>query len=78
MARVVQIRDVPDAVHAELTSEAEAAGMSLNRFLLRELERISRRNRNADVLRRAAHRRGRRLTSADAVTVVREDRDRGR
>ena len=43
MARVIQIRDVPDAVHQALAKAAEAEKLSLNRYVLRELEHLARR-----------------------------------
>lgn len=43
------IRDVPDDVHAELARRAEAAGLSLSKFALRELEQSSRVGRNAKI-----------------------------
>jgi antitoxin FitA len=49
MPKVIQIRDVPDDVHAELTRLAEAAGLSLSKFGLRELEYVSRVGRNATI-----------------------------
>lgn len=78
MARIVQVRRVPDAVHDALVRQAGDERLSLNQFLLRELERVARRGRNAEVLRRAAGRKGRRLSTADVVEAVREDRDRAR
>lgn len=76
MAKVIQIRDVPEEVHRQLSRQAEAAGLSLNRFLLQEVERIVRRGRNTRVLTRAANRRGKRLSSTSIVEAVREDRQR--
>lgn len=43
MARVIQIRDVPDDVHEALAKAAEAEKLSLNRYVLRELEHLARR-----------------------------------
>lgn len=74
--RVIQVRDVPDAVHEELSKQAEAAGLSLNRFVLQEFERIAARRRNAEILRRAAARPGHRLSTSEIVAAIREDRDR--
>ena len=34
MAKVIQIRDVPDDVHDALVIQAEARGLSLTKFLL--------------------------------------------
>ncbi|HEY2215222.1 MAG TPA: toxin-antitoxin system HicB family antitoxin [Acidimicrobiales bacterium] len=43
MARIIQIRDVPDDVHDALSEAAAAEGLSLNRFVLRELDQAARR-----------------------------------
>lgn len=55
MPRVIQIRDVPDEVHEALTVAAEAQGLSLTRYMLRELEHLAKRSEtvhaNADVIR---------------------------
>jgi hypothetical protein len=75
VSRNVQVRDVPDGVHDELARQAHDAGLSLNRFMLGELERIARRGRNAEVLRRAASRRGRRASTSAVVDAVRAERD---
>lgn len=57
MARVIQIRDVPDDVHAALTEAAESQGLSLTPYMLRELEHLAGRARavraNAAVIREA-------------------------
>lgn len=37
----MQIRDVPDEVHAALVREAQAQGLSLTRYVLRELEHLA-------------------------------------
>ncbi len=75
MSKVVQVRDVPDQVHEELSEMAAAAGMSLNQFLHFEFERIARRGRNAEIFQRAATREGRRLSSAEIVGSLRAERD---
>ncbi|HEV8115823.1 MAG TPA: toxin-antitoxin system HicB family antitoxin, partial [Acidimicrobiales bacterium] len=55
MPKVIQIRDVPDEIHAALAGAAEAQGLSLARFVLRELEHLARRAQsvhdNAAVIR---------------------------
>ena len=55
MARVMQIRDVPDDVHEALTDAAEAEGLSLTRYMLRELRHLASRaqavQENAAVVR---------------------------
>lgn len=76
MAKVIQIRDVPDDVHAALTEQAEAAGMSLSRFALRELEQRSRISRNAEIFAglRALPATG--ISTDEIVADVRAERDR--
>jgi len=43
MARVIQIRDVPDDVHDALRGAAEARGLSLTKYMLHELEHLAKR-----------------------------------
>lgn len=43
VTRVIQVRDVPDDVHRTLSDAAAAAGMSLSRYALRELDQAARR-----------------------------------
>jgi uncharacterized protein (DUF1778 family) len=43
MPKVIQIRDVPDDVHKALTHAAEASGLSLTKYMLRELEHLAKR-----------------------------------
>jgi hypothetical protein len=72
---VVQIRDMPEDVHAELTKQAERAGMSLSRYLLEELRQSARRSRNAEIFRRARSRPGPKLPREEIVSAIREVRD---
>jgi hypothetical protein len=55
MPRVIQIRDVPDEVHEALASAADEQGLSLTKYMLRELEQLARRaqtvKNNAAVIR---------------------------
>lgn len=55
MSRVIQIRDVPDDVHDVLAAAAAAQGLSLTRYMLRELEHLATRAQvvhgNAAVIR---------------------------
>jgi plasmid stability protein len=69
MSKMLQVRDVPDDVHAALRARAVANGMSLSQFVLRELEAIAARPSKAEVLSRAAHRGGR-LSFDEAVEAV--------
>ena len=70
----LQIRDVPEDVHAELKRRAAAEGVSLSEYLLRELARIAKRPAVADVLaRRAGRTEG--PTTDDFVAVIRASRE---
>ena len=73
MSKLLQVRHVPDEVHAELRERAARSGLSLSEFVLRELRVIAARPSKADVLARAA-RRGGRLGFEDAVEAVRAGR----
>lgn len=56
MSKVVQIRDVPDEVHDALAKAARAQGLSLTKYVLRELEHLAQRPQvvrdNATTIRR--------------------------
>jgi plasmid stability protein len=74
MPKAVQIRDVPDDVHATLRARAAAAGMSLSDYLRDEITNLARRPTVADVVARAQARHG--GTSREAIVrVIREMRD---
>ncbi len=75
IAKVIQIRDVPDDVHAELTRRAEAAGLSLSRFVLRELELTSRVGRNAAIFARLRDLPPTGITDEEIVSDIRAERD---
>lgn len=75
MSKMIQLRNVPNALHRKLKSRAALAGMSLSDYLIREIE-ISAERPTLDELRG-------RLTSREPVDVepvpalaVRDERDR--
>jgi plasmid stability protein len=74
MAKMLQVRNVPDDLHAELRRRASAAGMSLSEYVLRELDRLASQPTVEEVLARAA-RRGGSFPLADAVAAIRAERD---
>jgi len=75
MTKTVQIRAVPEPVHAILRSRAAAARTSLSSYLLDELTEMAERPTVAEVLRRAGERSGG-ADLDDIVVAVRADRDR--
>ncbi|MCU4183008.1 toxin-antitoxin system HicB family antitoxin [Acidiferrimicrobium sp. IK] len=79
MARVIQIRDVPDDVHEALAKAADAEKLSLNRYVLRELEHLARRAEvielNARVITETRARIPRKVARANILAAVHEGRD---
>lgn len=76
MAKVIQARDVPDEVYVELVRQAADRGLSLNRFVIGEFERIARRGRNAAIFAQARARPGDWPSTEEIVAVIRKERDR--
>jgi plasmid stability protein len=75
MARTLQVRDVPDDVHAALRARAALAGLSLSQYLLRTLTEVAERPTVAETLRAASQRTGG-ASAADVATVLAELRAR--
>jgi antitoxin FitA len=71
----VQIKEVPADVHAVLRQRAAAAGQSLQEYLLGRLIADARRPTLEEVLARAGGRAGGSTRLADAVSLLRADRD---
>lgn len=70
MTKMLQVRDVPEDVHATLRRRAALAGMSLSDFVLGELTRVAQRPSLAELLDRAAARVGDPMTFAEARQAV--------
>ncbi len=72
----LQIRDVPDDVHAVLRTRAAAAGLSLSEYALRALSEVAARPPVAEVLRAAGDRSGGASREAilDVLHEIRGDR----
>jgi len=76
MTKTIQIRDVPDDVHATLRARAAEAGESLSDYVRHEMERLARRPAIADVLLRADRRsRPAELDAESILDAVREARE---
>jgi len=72
---MIQIRNVPDALHRRLKSRAALAGMSLSDFLLNEIRQVAERP-TLDELRARLHSRMQTSLSVPPAEAVRAERDR--
>ena len=70
---MVQIRNVPDALHRTLKGRAADAGQTLSDYLLAELERLAVRPTREEMLARI-HGRTRVKLKTPAAVVIREER----
>ena len=79
MVRVIQIRDVPDDVHEVLAKAAEAEKLSLNRYVLRELEHLAHRAEavelNARVITETRARIPNKVARSNILAAVQAGRD---
>ena len=75
MAVMVQIRNVPDALHRRLKSRAALAGMSLSDYLLNEIRQVGERP-TIDELRARLVSRTKTVPSIAPAKAVRAERDR--
>ena len=71
----IQIKDVPEATHAVLRRRAAAAHQSLQEYLRSRLIAETSAPTVAEVMERAGGRAGGSITLADAVALIRADRD---
>ena len=71
----IQVKDVPDEVHAVLRRRAAAAGQSLQEYLLTRLRDEANTPTVEEVLERIEHRSGGRVGLRAAARAVRADRD---
>ena len=74
MSVMIQIRNVPDALHRQLKSRAALAGMSLSDFLLNEIRQVAARP-TLDELRTRLHKRPAVTPSVAPAQAVRAERD---
>jgi hypothetical protein len=72
----VQVRDVPDNVHAALISRAERAGQSLQQFLWTQLAVIAATPTVDEILDRIEHRPKGHLSASSAIEAIDEARAR--
>jgi plasmid stability protein len=76
MTKMIQIRNVPDALHRRLKSRAAFAGMSLSDYLLAEIRHVAELPTLEEMRERLRQRAGvtLRTSPADAVRAERDGR----
>ncbi|GAB4196089.1 MAG: antitoxin [Sandaracinaceae bacterium] len=74
MSVMIQVRNVPEALHRKLKARAAEEGLSLSDFLLAELRRVAERPTRREVLARIAEREAVSLRRP-AASLVRAERD---
>jgi antitoxin FitA len=74
MSKMIQIRNVPDAVHRKIKVRAAQSGMTLSDFLLAEIERIAALPTRDEMLARL-HARPRVKLRTPAAEIIRRERD---
>lgn len=72
--KMIQLRNVPDALHRSLKARAAMAGMSLSDYLLAEIKEIAERPTLAELRDRLHTRKPVRLP-LDTARLVREERE---
>ncbi len=75
MATMIQIRNVPDALHRRLKARAATAGMSLSDYLLAEIRQVAERP-TLEEMRARLERLPETTLSESAAALVRKERDR--
>ncbi len=74
MSKMIQIRNVPDALHRRLKARAAMAGMSLSDYLLSEIREITEQPTLAE-FRELLHKREPVAADIDTVRILREERE---
>jgi len=74
MSKMIQLRNVPDALHRSLKARAALAGMSLSDYLLAEIKEIAERPTLVE-LRERLHKRQPVSGAIDTARMVREERE---
>jgi plasmid stability protein len=75
MSKMIQVRNVPDALHRRLKSRAALAGMSLSEYLLSEIRAAAERP-TIEELRARLERRSTVAPPISAAEMIRAERDR--
>lgn len=74
MSKMIQLRNVPDALHRSLKIRAAMSGRSLSDYLLAEIKEIAERP-TLEELRSRLHRRKAIAVEIDSAGLIREERE---
>ena len=74
MSKMIQLRNVPDALHRTLKSRAALAGMSLSDYLLSEIKEIAEKPTLAE-LRSRLHKREPISAQINTAQLLRQERE---
>jgi len=74
MSKMIQVRNVPDALHRSLKARAAMAGKSLSDYLLAEIKEIAERPTMAE-FRERLHQRKPVTVELDTARLVHEERE---
>jgi len=74
MSKMVQLRNVPDALHRRLKARAAMAGMSLSDYLIAEIKEVAERPTLAE-LRERLYQRKPVAAELDTARLVQEERN---
>ncbi len=75
MNRTIRIRNIPEALHRRLKARAAMEGVSMSRYVLREIERSLERPTRQELLEAIASQPEKVLNPSPAE-ILREERDR--
>ena len=81
MAKMIQLRNVPDELHRKLKARAAMAGMSLSDYLLREIRGVAETPTHEELIKRLEKLTPviTKMSPAEIIREARDDRDgRGR
>jgi plasmid stability protein len=73
MSKMIQLRNVPDALHRTLKARAAMAGMSLSDYLMTEIKEVAERPTLAE-LRERLHKRKPVAVELDTARLLAEER----
>ena len=73
MAKMIQLRNVPDGLHRTLKAQAALAGMSLSDYLVAEVRRLAERPTMEELRERMRQRSP--VTGVSGAEAVRRERD---